>query len=66
MPSPTYSLANGAKVFDAGAMNFGGTADLLPVRQIMQKPVDEAQSALAVSGARMSTPPSSSRTCSNP
>ena len=30
-----YSLANGAKVFDAGVINFGGTANLLPVRQLV-------------------------------
>jgi hypothetical protein len=30
-----YSLANGAKVFDAGVMNFGGTANLPPVRQLV-------------------------------
>jgi hypothetical protein len=30
-----YSLPNGAKVFDAGAMNFGGTAALPPVRQLI-------------------------------
>jgi hypothetical protein len=31
-----YSLPNGAKVFDAGAMNFGGTTELPPVRQLVQ------------------------------
>ena len=31
-----YQLPNGAKVFDAGAMNFGGTAELPPVRQLVQ------------------------------
>lgn len=30
-----YSLPNGAKVFDAGALNFGGTAELPPVRQLL-------------------------------
>ena len=30
-----YSQPNGAKVFDAGVMNFGGTAQLPPVRQLM-------------------------------
>jgi hypothetical protein len=31
-----YQLPNGAKVFDAGAMNFGGTAELPPVRQLLE------------------------------
>jgi hypothetical protein len=31
-----YRLSNGAQVFDAGALNFGGTADLPPVRQLVQ------------------------------
>jgi hypothetical protein len=30
-----YSLANGAKVFDAGVINFGGTANLPPVKQLV-------------------------------
>ena len=34
--SPYYQLPIGAKVFDAGAMNFGGTAELPPVRQLLE------------------------------
>jgi hypothetical protein len=30
-----YSLADGAKVFDAGVINFGGTANLPPVKQLV-------------------------------